>query len=147
MELWIVKKKLNSTKIQEISLDKTVGVDFTPKKNLKDAISVHEMVLYDPLMIEVVILKKVRKKYDHLLKLLSSLLNSDDDTGTALREALNLIEKFRQEIVTKYVYYLKEKELEEMGKHLAYLQKDTKMRLLGIGQYQNIFEQTNHRAR
>lgn len=147
MELWTIQKKPNSIKIQEISLDKTIGVDFTPKKNLKNAIRVHEMVLYDPLMIEVVISKKVKTKYDHLLKLLASLLNSDDDTGTALREALNLMEKFRQEMVNKYIYYLKEKELEEMGKNLSYLQKDTKMRLLGIGQYQNIMEETNRRSR
>ena len=47
------------------------------------------------------------KKYDKLIKYLTELLVSADDTGDAMREALNQIEKFRLEIKIKYRKFLK----------------------------------------
>lgn len=74
-------------------------------------------------MIERLVSKKVKTKYDKLIKLLTNLLISEDDTGTCSREALNLIEKFRLEIKNKYRHYLKEKELKEMANQLKVMQK------------------------
>ena len=53
---------------------------------------------------------KVMKKYNKLLEYLTELLVSDDDTGDAMREALNHIEKFRLEIKIKYRKYLMKKD-------------------------------------
>lgn len=75
---------------------------------------------------------KVLKKYERLIKYLTELLIDDDDTGDAMREALNQIEKFRLEIKNKYREYLKRKELEMMSKQLVTLQKAANERLLEI---------------
>lgn len=75
---------------------------------------------------------KVLKKYERLIKYLTELLIDDDDTGDAMREALNQIEKFRLEIKNKYREYLKRKELEMMSKQLVALQKAANERLLEI---------------
>lgn len=76
--------------------------------------------------------KKVSKEYQKLISILMELLTSDDDTGESLREALNRIEKFRQEIKNKYRYFLKKKELEEMGKQLKLFQREAQIRFIEL---------------
>lgn len=84
---------------------------------------------------------KVMKKYNKLLEYLTELLVSDDDTGDAMREALNHIEKFRLEIKIKYRKYLMKKDLEMMSKQLVKLQKAANNRLLEI--HNSYLEQLN----
>ena len=68
---------------------------------------VSNIVIYSKILGEKVVSSKVMKKYDKLIKYLTELLVSDDDTGDAMREALNQIEKFRLEIKIKYRKFLK----------------------------------------
>ena len=75
------------------------------------------------------IYKKVIKKYNRLITILTELLISDDDSGDSFREALNQIERFKVEIKSRYREYLKQKELELMSKQLKALQKEATMRL------------------
>ena len=84
---------------------------------------------------------KVMKKYNKLLEYLTELLVSDDDTGDAMREALNHIEKFRVEIKIKHRKYLMKKDLEMMSKQLVKLQKAANNRLLEI--HNSYLEQLN----
>ena len=74
---------------------------------------------------------------------LMELLTSDDETGETFREALNRIEKFRQEIKNKYRHFLKQKELEEMGKQLQLFQKEANLRFMQLQNalYENINQQ------
>ena len=93
---------------------------------------VSNIVIYSKILWEKVVSSKVMKKYDKLIKYLTELLVSDDDTGDAMREALNQIEKFRLEIKIKYRKILKKKELELMSKQLVKLQKIANERLIEI---------------
>ncbi len=76
--------------------------------------------------------KKVCKKYNKLIAILTELLISDDDGGESFREALNQIERFKVEIKSRYREYLKQKELEFMSKQLKALQKEATMRLIEL---------------
>ncbi len=147
MPNYILLREHDLCKMKNVSFDKKKGLNFTPTKQFDGAVAVEEMILYDPDLISAVITKKVMKKYEKLLRQLETLFDADDDSGTALEEALNLMEKFRQEISTKYLKFLKEKELEMMGRRLSYLQRSAKMHLLGIGQLQNIDMESNKRSR
>ena len=93
---------------------------------------VSNIVIYSKILGEKVVSSKVMKKYDKLIKYLTEVLVSDDDTGDAMREALNQIEKFRLEIKIKYRKILKKKELELMSKQLVKLQKIANERLIEI---------------
>ena len=76
--------------------------------------------------------KKVLRKYNRLISIITELLVDDDEGGESCREALNQIEKFRLEIKNKYRAYLKKKELEKMSKQLMALQKEAGRKLMEI---------------
>ena len=57
---------------------------------------VSNIVIYSKILWEKVVSSKVMKKYDKLIKYLTELLVSDDDTGDVMREALNQIVKIQK---------------------------------------------------
>lgn len=79
-----------------------------------------------------IVSRKVNKKYQSLIRLLTNLLVDDDDSGDSFREALNQIERFRLMIKNKYRSFLKKEEIEMMSKQLVVLQKEAKKRLIDI---------------
>lgn len=88
----------------------------------------------------------VSKKYRKLLKQLTELLISDDDTEESFRLVLDRIEKFRQEIKNKYRRFLEKKELEIMAKQLSALQKQAKIEFAELqNNLMNSFEQGKNR--
>lgn len=93
---------------------------------------IRDIKVIDKNLASVLVSKQVSKKYNKLINYLTELLIDDDDSGDSLREALNQIEKFRQEIKNKYRKYLKQKELEMMSKQLVMLQKEANKRILDI---------------
>lgn len=107
------------------------------EKPIKNIIIINVKLAY-PL-----ISKKVAREYKKLVATLMDLLTSDDDTGETFREALNRIEKFRQEIKNKYRYFLKKKELEEMGKQLQIFKQEANMRFIELQNalYENTLQQ------
>lgn len=107
------------------------------KYQVKNIIIVNTKLAY-PL-----ISKKVSKEYQKLVATLMELLTSDDDTGESFREALNRIEKFRQEIKNKYRHFLKKQELEEMAKQLKIFQREANMRFIELQNafYENTLQQ------
>lgn len=92
------------------------------KTNIKNIMIINHKLAH-PLVI-----KKVQKEYEKLVISLMDLLTSDDDTGESFREALNRIEKFRQEIKNKYRDFLKKQELEDMAKQLKVFQQESQKR-------------------
>ena len=96
-------------------------------------------------MVHPLVSKKVQKKYNNLIKLLTDLLVDDDDSGDTFREALNQIERFRIMIKNKYRSFLSKEEIEEMSKKLLILQKEAKKRLMDV--HENMEILNNLRSR
>lgn len=135
MQYLIVKNK-DQKEIVYMEYDKLEGMDITPKnhKPFQDSIEVNRMILIQPTLIEKLVHKKIDKHFKKLLMLVTFLLETDDETGTALREALNEIEKFRIEIKNKYREYLSKEELHFLAKKLVILQEEVKQKLLVLEQ-------------
>ena len=94
--------------------------------------NIKNIIVINSKLVHPLVEKKVSKEYQKLISILMELLTSDDDTGESLRETLNRIEKFRQEIKNKYRYFLKKKELEEMGKQLKLFQREAQIRFIEL---------------
>ncbi len=97
-----------------VSKSHSVVIQGSPIKNI---------LVMDSELIYVLVSKKVKVKYERLIKILTELLISGDDEGGSIQEAMNLIEKFRLEVKNKYRKYLKEKEIREMSVQLKVMQQ------------------------
>lgn len=109
--------------------------------------SIRDIKVIDKNLAYSLVTKQVSKKYEKLISYLTELLIDDDDSGDSYREALNQIEKFRQEIKNKYRKYLKQKELEAMSKKLVVLQKEANKRLDEIKSNLYKYENENRRSK
>lgn len=140
-------KKKNKNKL----IDKTEIIELdgfmmgSKNKTFKiDGNEVRDIKVVDTKLASSLVNKQVSKKYEKLINYLTELLIDDDDSGETYREALNQIEKFRQEIKNKYRKFLKQNELENMSKKLVILQKEANKRLLEI---QNSYKYENENRR
>lgn len=104
---------------------------------------VKNIIIYSIVLAKPIVNSQVAKKYDKLIKYLTELLVSDDDTGDAMREALNQIEKFRLIVKNKYRDFLEQKELEFMSKQLVKLKKIANQKLIEI--HNSYVEQMNNK--
>jgi len=141
------KKKNKNKLIDETELVELDGFMMGSKnKTFKiDGSEVRDIKVVDTKLASALVNKQVSKKYEKLIIYLTELLVDDDDSGETYREALNQIEKFRQEIKNKYRKFLKQKELEMMSKKLIILQKEANKRLLEI--QNNIYKYENENRR
>ncbi|MBR3146502.1 MAG: hypothetical protein IKF47_04475 [Bacilli bacterium] len=142
------KKKNKNKLIDETELVELDGFMMGSKnKTFKiDGSEVRDIKVVDTKLASALVNKQVSKKYEKLIIYLTELLvDDDDDSGETYREALNQIEKFRQEIKNKYRKFLKQKELEMMSKKLIILQKEANKRLLEI--QNNIYKYENENRR
>ena len=117
-------KKKQKTKNYQYRPNNLTGYPLSSKKHkfIIQNTEVKNILIMDKTIASKLVAKKVTAKYERLLKTLTELLVSDDDTGACYREALNLIEKFRLEIKNKYRCYLNEKELKIMANKLKRMQ-------------------------
>ena len=124
------KKKLKKVEFSE----KIVGFPMGSAKKtfVIEKTEVKNIIVINTKLAHPLVIKKVSKEYQRLIAILMELLTSDDDTGESLRETLNRIEKFRQEIKNKYRDFLKKKELEEMATQLKLFQKEAQIRFVEL---------------
>ncbi len=131
--MYSVSKKKNTKKIDTYEILNLDGFLMSTKNGFK----IHDQVIQNIRIVDAdiahgIVIDKVMKRYNKLISYLTDVLTSDDDSGDALCEALNQIERFRLEIKNKYRNYLKKKELEKMSKQLMRLKKETENQLLEI---------------
>lgn len=112
-----------------------------------DGNEVRDIKVVDTKLASALVNKQVSKKYEKLINYLTELLVDDDDSGDSYREALNQIEKFRQEIKNKYRKFLKQKELEMMSKKLVILQKEATKKLYELRDNYYKYQNENRRSK
>ena len=144
----------NKTKNKNKLIDKTEIIELegfmmgSRNKTFKiDGSEVRDIKVVDTKLASALVNKQVSKKYEKLINYLTELLVDDDDSGDSYREALNQIEKFRQEIKNKYRKFLKQKELEMMSKKLVILQKEATKKLYELRDNYYKYQNENRRSK
>ena len=128
---FLVVKNNDSKEIKYFEYNKIKGYNITPKNNVKfeDAINIDKMILINPSLIEKMVDKKVKRKFDSLINLMSIVCDNDDETGNGLYLALNEVEKLRNELFNKYKKYINEEKFDLLGKKLSILEDELNLRL------------------
>lgn len=128
---FLVIKNKDSKTIKYLEYDKLDGYKIHPKDNIKftNAINVNKMVFINPSLIEKIVDRKIKHKFNNLINLLSFVYENDDASTTdGLDLALNEAEKFRVETINKYRSYLTEEKLKLMEKKIDILEDEIKLR-------------------
>ena len=146
---YYVCKKGNEREIIYLDYNKLKGFDFEPKNNVKyDGIIVNKMIIIKPSMIEKVLRRKIKRKLDLYLKLIIKYIESDDDSGDVLREALNDLTRYKNIVEYKYRKYLDEKYLNILLKKIELLEYELNSKLVSFKNLDyEIEEKTSHRRR
>lgn len=126
---YLIIKEKDSKEIKYFEYDKINGYGIKPGTKIRDAINVDKMILINPTLISKMIDKKINRKFKQLLKLLMVIYETDDDTGTGYREALNEISKLRTEVNNKYLSYIEKEKYIIFKKKLDLLEVDLKQRI------------------
>ena len=146
---YYICKKGNDRQIIYLDYDKLKGFGFSPKNNVKyEGIIVNKMVIIKPSMIEKVLRKKIKRKLDLYLKLIIRFIESDDSSdGSALREALNDLTRYKSIIKNKYQKYLDEKYLRILLKKITLLEYELSSKIINLESYEYEEEKKSHRSR
>ncbi len=128
---FLVIKNKDSKEIKYFEYKKIKGYNITPKKNVRfeDAINVDKMILINPTLIEKMVDKKVKRKFNYLINLMSIVCDSDSGDSDGLYLAKNEAEKFRMELLNKYKKYIDEQKFDLLEKKLSILEDELDLRI------------------
>lgn len=141
----IVKEKDKKT-ITYFKYDQLKGFNMTSKnKNLKlkDAINVNQMVIINPSFIEKLINKKVNDKLKKLINLIINIYESDDDPSSSLMLSLNEVEKFKREMINRYLEYMTKEQIKLLDKKIKMLESEVTIKSYNLNErinYENTYK-------
>lgn len=125
---YLIVKDKKKKEIAYFEYDKLNGYNMTPKKKnikLKDSINVNKMIIINPSFIEKLINKKINNKIKKLIDLISIIYESDDeDPAGSLMQALNEVEKFKREMINKYMNYMTKEQIDILDKKVQIVEKE-----------------------
>lgn len=127
---FIITKNAKTDQITYMEYEKIKGLNFNPKKNVKydNMINVNQMIIINPSFIEKIIDRKCKKHLESILKMLSIIFESDDESGDALEIALDELEKFKSIVRNRYAEYMDKKKYDLLLKKIEILENETKLR-------------------
>ncbi len=129
---YLIVKEKNKREISYFEYDKLKGFNMAShNKNikLKDAINVNKMIIINPSFVEKLINKRINLRMKKLLDILATIYDDDgDDPGAAIIMALNEVEKFKREMINKYMEYMTREQLRLLDKKIKILEQDVTTR-------------------
>lgn len=122
-ERYFISKKEYNGDVVYLNCKRVKGYKFTPKNNVPyDGISVNEMVIIKPSMIEKIIKRKIKNHLDMFLKVLIDIDDSDDDA----RRALDDVQRYKNFVNEKYSPFLDEKYMNLLMKKMNVIERELK---------------------
>ena len=128
---FLVVKTKDSKEIKYFEYDKINGYNLTPKPDARfeDAIDVSRMIIINPSLIEKIVDKKIKKKFDQLINMITIVCEDNDQSGEGYMLALTETAKFRTELMNKYRHYIEDEKYELILKKISILEDELKLRL------------------
>ena len=122
---FVIKKDARTDVITYMEYEKLKGLKMKPRKNasFEDMISVNEVIVINPSLIEKLIDKKCSRTFNKIIKMMS-LVSDDDDDDSGYMLILDEIERFRNLINNKYKSYMEEKEYNILLKKIELLKQE-----------------------
>ncbi|MBQ8891943.1 MAG: hypothetical protein IJ068_03655 [Bacilli bacterium] len=143
---YLIIKEKNKKEVMYFEYDKLNGFNMTSKnKNikLKDAINVNKMVIINPSFIEKLINKKINSKIKKLVDLIGTIYESDDDDPAgSLMQALNEVEKFKREMINKYLNYMTKEQINLLEKKIGILETEVMTHAYKLNEQSSYYQES-----
>ena len=135
---YLIVKEKGKKEVTYFEYDKLHGFNMHSKnKNikLKDAINVNKMVIINPSFIEKLVNKRINSKIKKLIDLITNIYDSDDeDPAGCLMQALNEVEKFKREMINKYMEYMTKEQMKLLDKKIQILEREVTMHAYALNE-------------
>ena len=123
---YLIVKEKDKREITYFEYNNFTGFNMTSKnKNikLKDAINVNKMIIINPSFVEKLVNKKINTRMKKLIDILASIYENPDDEDPAgsLMMALNEVERFKREMINKYMEYMTKEQQRLLEKKIQIL--------------------------
>lgn len=105
------------------------GYHIKPRNKMDYGLAVKSMIILNPLLIENLLKKKIKKKLDSYLQFLISVLDSDDTDSGHLMFALNDLERYRRTIINNYRVYLEKKYFKILMNKLDLIEQELRSKI------------------
>ena len=114
---------------------------------LKDAINVNKMVIINQSFIDKMIDKNIDSKFKKLINLILGIYDDGDDPAGNMMLALNEVEKFKREVINKYLNYMNKKQLEKLERKIRLLEAEITKRSYLMNEMMNEVEYETRKSR
>ena len=128
---FVVKKEAKTETITYMEYEKLKGYNVKPKDSLciDDMINVNEMIIINHSLIEKLVDKKCKRKFEKIIMMLSLIYDDSSDDEAPIELVLDELEKFKTMLRKKYKDYLKDEEYKLYLKKIEILKAEAKFRL------------------
>ncbi len=137
-----------------IDIKKSNGYKVTPKNKVKYGVSVNEMFIINPSLIEKLLRKKIGIKLDNYLQYIITVLDDEESDAGKISTVLSDLNRYQEIVKNNYRQYLDEKYIELLLKKIELLEYELKRKLMQLNAYnysklQNLYseEMTEERKR
>lgn len=132
--------KKNNDKKELFSTPKDFsGYTFKPKTN-KKYLSVKEVTVVDPEIIDKILTKKFSNKFEELIILASKIINDDDSTNADTSLVLDEVAKVRGILLNRYQKFLSKEKEELFLQKLRLIENQLRLKQVILNQ-QNMLEE------
>lgn len=147
---YLIIKDKNKKAVTYFEYNKLSGFNMTSRsKNikLKDAINVNKMVIVNPSFIEKLVNKKINSRLRKLIDLIAGSFDDEEDPASGLMIALNEVEKFKREMINKYLEYMSKNQIQKLNQKIKILEEQITMRAYVINENSYQEEHESKKAR
>ena len=115
-----------------IKIEVSKSYSFKPKKMTRKYVNAKSITVYDEAALANILTQKYIKRYNRLISIVSSIIESDDTTDSDYMMCLDELEKLKGMLVHKYAKFLKKEIYDKFITDLIYIENFMKEKIIAL---------------
>lgn len=115
-----------------IKIEVSKSYSFKPKKMTRKYVNAKSITVYDEAALANILMQKYIKRYNRLISIVSSIIESDDTTDSDYMMCLDELEKLKGMLVHKYAKFLKKEIYDKFITDLIYIDNFMKEKIIAL---------------
>ena len=115
-----------------IKIEVSKSYSFKPKKMTRKYVNAKSITVYDEAALANILMQKYIKRYNRLISIVSSIIESDDTTDSDYMMCLDELEKLKGMLVHKYAKFLKKEIYHKFITDLIYIENFMKEKIIAL---------------